>query len=373
MMIPALIALALAALPTVMTFVNLAALREPPPAPVGTRVAILIPARDEEASIAACVASTLASTGVALEVFVLDDHSTDATAAIVARMAEADGRLRLFPAPPLPRGWSGKQHACHVLSQRTDAPHLVFLDADVRLTPSAASRLCSALADADLVSGVPRQRMGSLAEMLIIPMINTLLLGYLPIPLARRDPRPSLGAGCGQLIAVRAGAYALAGGHAGIRTSLHDGLTLPRLFRAAALRTALVAGTGLATCRMYAGWRAVLRGTTKNATEGMAQPVALPIWTALLIGGHVLPWVLLIIALAAGDGLAALCAAACVGPLVARLAQAVICRETLASVPLHPFAIVLLLALQWLALARRWAGKPETWRGRSYPVRGKPC
>ena len=177
----------------------------------------------------------------------------------------------------------------------------------------------------------------------------------------------------GQLIAVRAGAYALAGGHAGIRTSLHDGLTLPRLFRAAGLRTDLVAGAGLAPCRMYAGWRAVLRGTTKNATEGMAQPVALPIWTALLIGGHVLPWVLLVIALAAGDGLAALCAAACVGPLVARLAQAVICREPLASVPLHPFAIVLLLALQWLALARRWAGKPETWRGRSYPVRGEPC
>lgn len=136
MIILAAILLALAALPTVMTMVNLAALRVPAPAPAGTRVAILIPARDEEAGIAACVESALASTGVALEVIVLDDHSSDATAAIVARLAEADPRLKLAAAPPLPAGWSGKQHACHVLAGLTDAQHLVFLDADVRLAPT---------------------------------------------------------------------------------------------------------------------------------------------------------------------------------------------------------------------------------------------
>ncbi len=367
----ALILLVLAALPTIMTFVNLAALRAPAPAATGTRVAILIPARDEEAGIAACVASALASTGVALEVIVLDDHSTDATAAIVTRLAEADPRLRLAAAPPLPPGWSGKQHACHVLGRLTNAPNLIFLDADVRLAPDAAARLAGALAEVDLASGVPRQRMESLAELLIIPMINTLLLGYLPIPLSRRDPRPALAAACGQLIAVRAEAYAQAGSHAGIRTSLHDGLTLPRLFRAAGLRTDLVAGSGLASCRMYAGWRAVVRGTTKNATEGLAQPVALPVWTILLLGGHVLPWALLVVALAraapVAGGLAAL---ACAGPLAARLVQAIRCREPLRSVPLNPFAVLLLLALQWLALARKWAGRPETWRGRSYPARG---
>ncbi len=367
----ALILLVLAALPTAMTFINLAALRVPAPAPAGTRVAILIPARDEEASIAACIESALASTGVELEVIVLDDHSTDATAAIVAQLAKSDQRLRLAAAPPLPPGWSGKQHACHVLGRLADAPHLIFLDADVRLAPDAAARLAGALAEADLVSGVPRQRMGSLAELLVIPMINTLLLGYLPIPLARRDPRPALAAACGQLIAVRTEAYVLAGGHAGIRTSLHDGLTLPRLFRSAGLRTDLVAGSGLASCRMYAGWRTVVRGTTKNATEGLAQPVALPVWTLLLLGGHVLPWVLLAVALAKADATAAVLAAlACAGPIAARLVQAVRCREPLRATALHPFAVVLLLSLQWLALGRKWAGQPENWRGRSYPARG---
>ena len=371
MILAATILLALAAIPTIMTIVNVGALRVPEPAPTGTRVAILIPARDEEAGIAASVEAALASTQVALEVIVLDDHSTDATAAIVTRLAATDPRLRLVAAPPLPSGWSGKQHACHVLGRLTDAPNLIFLDADVRLAPDAATRLAGALSGIDLVSGVPRQRMETLAELLIIPMINMLLLGYLPIPLSRRDSRPALAAACGQLIAVRAEAYRKAGGHSGIRASLHDGLMLPRLFRARSLRTDLVAGAGLASCRMYAGWRAVIRGTTKNATEGLARPVALPIWTVLLLGGHVLPYGLLLLSLASGDGLAAtLAAVACVGPLAARLIQATSCREPLRSIPLNPLAVVLLLALQWVALYRKWVGRPQTWRGRSYPAGG---
>ncbi len=366
------ILLGLAAIPTLMTIINVSVLRRPKAAAHGTpRVAILIPARDEEAGIAACVGSALASSGVALEVVVLDDNSADATAAIVQRMADSDPRLRLAAAPPLPVGWSGKQHACHRLAQLTDAPILVFLDADVRLAPDAAARLAGALSRTDLVSGVPRQEMGSIAEFLIIPMINMLLLGYLPIPLARRDPRPALAAACGQMIAVRADAYRQAGGHAGIRRSLHDGLTLPRLFRSAGLRTDLVAGASLATCRMYAGWRAVLRGTTKNATEGLAQPIALPVWSVLLLGGHVLPWIVLVAAIARGDHATTIVAAlACAGPLVARFVQAVRCREPLVSVPLNPLAIVLLLALQWWSLGRKWAGRPQRWRGRSYPARG---
>ena len=363
--------LSLAALPTIMTFVNLAALQVPRPGPSGTRVAILIPARDEAVGIAACLTSALASTDVALQVIVLDDHSTAETALIVSQMAKADPRLNLAAAPPLPPGWSGKQHACHVLSQMTDAPNLIFLDADVRLAPDAAIRLCGALSDADLVSGVPRQIMGSVAELMIIPMINTLLLGYLPIALSRRDPRPALAAACGQMIAVRSEAYASAGGHADIRMSLHDGLTLPRLFRAAGLRTDLVAGAPLAACRMYEGWGAVVRGTTKNATEGLAKPIALPIWTVLLLGGHTLPWMLLGAALASNEQpIVVLAAAACSGPLVARLAQAIGCREPKRWVLLHPFAVVMLIMLQWIALMKALMGRPTTWRGRIYPGRG---
>ncbi|NUB17582.1 glycosyltransferase, partial [Azospirillum brasilense] len=106
------LALALALLPLGLGLLNLCLYRrpkaEPPP---DAAVSILIPARNEEATIAAAVRAALSSCGVSVEVVVLDDHSTDRTAEIVRALAARDPRLRLETAPPLPPGWSGRQHA----------------------------------------------------------------------------------------------------------------------------------------------------------------------------------------------------------------------------------------------------------------------
>ena len=360
-------ALALSAPPFALTIINLAALKTPAPATFDCPVSVLIPARDEAANIGDCVASVLASRHVALDVIVLDDGSTDRTTAIVRAMMQRDARLRCESAPPLPRGWNGKQHACHVLSTLASAPNLVFIDADVRLEPDGLARLMRSLQETDLVSGVPRQIMGSIVERLFVPMINMLILGYLPVPLMRVRDDVSLGAGCGQMMAVRAEAYERAGGHAAIRTSLHDGLKLPRLFRTVGLRTNLVDGTRLAHCRMYDTSDSLLAGLLKNATEGMAQPVALPIWTVLLIGGHVLPWLLLVTTALSGAWTAcAIAAVACLLPLAARLMQAHRCQEPLGATALHPLGVASLVAVQWLALARQLRRRPKTWRGRTY-------
>lgn len=360
-------ALALAALPLMMTLANLRSLARPRP-PLGTpSIAVLIPARNEAATIGPCVAAALGSHGAEIEVVVLDDGSSDGTAVLARAAAPRDARLRVERAPDLPPGWNGKQHACHVLSGLTDRPLLLFIDADVRLAPEGAARLAGALqrSRADLVSGVPRQVMESLPERLVIPMINALILGYLPIRLMRRDGREALAAGCGQLMMVRRDAYRASGGHAAIRTSLHDGLKLPRLFRRRGFRTDLVDGTRLAACRMYADGPSLVRGFLKNATEGMAKPAALPVWTVLLFGGHVLPWLLLPAALAE-PGFLPFVLLACLAPLAARLLQARRCREPLGAIPLHPFAVLATLALQWTALLRSRLGVETAWRGRTY-------
>src|SRR5205823_4657325 len=93
--------------------------RSPPVAhaPRSPTVSVLIPARNEERGIAACVESVLASRHVELEVVVLDDHSTDRTSEIVRAIAAKDSRLRLETAPPLPEGWCGKQAACFALAK----------------------------------------------------------------------------------------------------------------------------------------------------------------------------------------------------------------------------------------------------------------
>lgn len=367
----ALAALVLALVPALLTAWNLVLYR-PPPAPCGRRpaVSLLIPARDEEAQIKDAVRAALNSRNVELEVIVLDDHSSDRTAAIVREIARTDPRLRLELAPPLPRGWSGKQHACHRLAELATQPLLVFVDADVRLAPDALARI-AAFMDArpvGLASGFPQEQTGTLAEKLLVPLIHVLLLGWLPIIFMRHFVHPSFGAACGQLIAVRRDAYARAGGHAAIRASLHDGLTLPRAFRRAGIMTDLFDASAIASCRMYQGAEAVWRGFSKNATEGMATPMGLPVWTALLFGGQVLPILLLLLGPSLGAPGTAMATAAAAGALAwgTRLAIALRFRQSLLGALLHPLGIVVLLALQWTALINQRRGRPAVWRDRAY-------
>jgi hypothetical protein len=365
------ISLALAAVYAVVTLVNLAIFRAPPPASHALApVSILIPARNEAAHIGAAARGALAQEGVKVEAIVLDDNSTDATAAIVRDLAAEDRRVRLVQGAPLPAGWNGKQHACHQLATAARHPVLLFVDADVRLAPDAAARLQGEMKahDLALVSGFPRQVTGSLGEALVIPQIMVILLGYLPFAFARRQATdPRFAAGCGQLMMVTAEAYARAGGHAGFRRLMHDGLNLPRNVRRSGGRTDIVDATPLAACRMYEAWRDLWAGFTKNATEGMATRRALPVWTVLLGGGHVLPWGLLPVALLAGSGLAAtLSAAAIAAVLLPRAVLALRLRQPATSVLLHPVGVAITLAIQYAAFTRARRGGRAVWRGRSY-------
>ncbi len=355
-------ALLLAALPLCLLLDNLRRYRLPPCAPGTPCVSVLIPARNEAANIGDAARAVLASRNVSLELVVLDDGSTDATADILASIH--DPRLRVANGGVLPAGWSGKQHACAALARLASHDMMVFVDADVRLAPDALSRMAGYMAghDAGLASGFPRQVTRSWSEVLLLPLIHFLLLGYLPLAQAERSPFPGFGAGCGQLFIARRAAYEAAGGHAAIRASLHDGLTLPRAFRRAGLMTGLFDASSFATCRMYANSAQVWEGLTKNATEGMAKPAALPAWTVILAGGAVLPIILLLVAPSWPTALA------CLLNLATRLILARRFQQPIVSALLHPVGVAALLALQWAALLRAASGRPATWRGRAYPA-----
>ncbi|WP_191084146.1 glycosyltransferase [Roseococcus microcysteis] len=354
------IALALALMPVIFGIINLRLMpRLSGKPPAGTKVSILIPARNEEGNIATCLDAALASTGCEVEVVVMDDGSTDRTAEIVAAYAARDARVRLVAAPSLPPGWTGKVHACARLAEAATGTHLLFIDADVRLAPHAAAAMAahSAAKNIALISGVPRQEMKTIGEGLTVPFINFLLICYLPFGGRAIQRKPSLAAACGQLILVERRAYEGTGGHTTIKGVLHDAIALARLFRERGHDTEIVDGAPLATCRMYEGFAHAWGGFIKNAREGMATPIGLPVWTVLLAGAHLWPWALL-------PGWEA----AITILLMFALRAAVTWRtgEPWWTVPLHPLTVLVALAIQWTALVRSALGLKAGWKGRAY-------
>jgi len=372
-----LVCLLLSLIPALVFRVNLWAYRSPPgadPNADAPAVSVLIPARNEEALIGDAVRSVLANPGGAFEVLVLDDHSEDATAAIVRAIAERDPRARLIPAPELPPGWSGKSHACQVLAHESRHALLIFMDADVRLAPNALSRIALFMKEsgADLASGVPHQVTVGFLEKLLIPLIHFIMLGYMLIPAMRQTRMPSLSAGCGQLMIMRRDAYFRAGGHAAARTTWHDGIKLPRCFRAAGLKTDLFDATDQAECRLYQSARTVWHGLSKNAGEALAAPGLIVPMSIILLGGQVVPFALPVLAMVAwpapwDSSQIAMMLVAIAAAWWPRFAAARRFRQPLFGAILHPLGVLLLLAIQWRALLLRLMGRAETWKGRVHP------
>ncbi len=335
---------------------------------VCTGVSVLIPARDEEDGIEASVNAALKSEGIPVEVLVLDDHSTDRTAEIVKQIAEADSRVRYLRGAELPEGWNGKQFGCKQLSEAAEYSMLVFIDADVRLRSDALYRLviCYESLGVGLLSAFPHQETETILEKWIIPLMHYVLLGFCPLHRMRMDSSPALAAGCGQLFMTKLDAYRQAGTHAAISSSRHDGVKLPRAYREAGLMTDVYDGQELATCRMYHSAREVIRGVLKNATEGLAGAKLIFPFTILLIGGSVLPVVLLPLSLVLGDPVAAVVAGlAVVAGHFPRLLATLRLSQSWLGVFCHAPAVLLFVILQWIAFLSHLAGRQVAWRGRT--------
>lgn len=334
-----------------------------------TSISICIPARNEEKCIGPALTSLLASDHDTYEVLVLDDHSEDNTAAIVSNWMSQTDKVSLISSPPLPPGWNGKQHACWQLAQAAKHDFLLFLDADVRVTPDALTRILAeqSIRDVSLLSGFPRQETGTFSEKLLIPMMHYVLLCYLPMDRMRATTDPGFAAGCGQLFLAKKTDYFACGGHSAIQGSRHDGIQLPRAFRRAGFSTDLFDATDLATCRMYETFMQVQRGLLKNATEGIANPRLIVPFTVLLLGGTILPLILLAVGWSQGWSLASIGFLLMLSGLawLPRLIAANRFQQPLLGAVSHPVAIAWFVTLQWIALVRQFLGLKTRWRGRN--------
>lgn len=339
------------------------------------RVSVLIPARDEEATIEACVRAVAASEHPVHEIIVCDDQSSDATPTILARLQQEHAFLRVIRGKTLPDGWVGKPHACHQLAEAATGDVLLFVDADTLLEPSAISRVLSFMTaparrrPASLVTAVPRQRMGTFFERLVMPLLVMTYTSWLPLFLvsASRDPR--FVAANGQLLAVRRDAYDRLGGFAAVAHEIVDDVAFCRHAKASGEKIVFADGAAMAQCRMYDSAKGVWEGFSKNIYEGIGgTPWALALVIALHLGVFVAPYVGLGLAMAGMTELLMPALAGVGANLALRGVLALRFRQPLEGIVLHPLSILVLCAIA--INSYRWSSRGQlTWAGRTYGER----
>lgn len=323
------------------------------PADLSTSVSLLVPVRDEAANIVRTMPTWLRQS--VDEILLLDDGSTDGTGELAHGLASGDPRVRILDGAELPAGWLGKPWACHQLAAAASGGILVFCDADVELHPGAIEAIVRAGRGqhADVFSVFPRQLTVGVGERLLVPLIDDVLLAFLPFGLLAL-PIPAAASANGQLLAFQREAYDAIGGHEAARDAVVEDVRLAFTARSAGLRLGLALGNELVQTRMYDGYRATVRGFGKSVRAAHGGSRLLMALTALAhLVTYTLPWLL-----ARRDRGWALAAAA--GP-----AQRVIVNATTgrgapweaALVPVTPLA-----ALPVYAVAMR---RSATWKGRS--------
>jgi GT2 family glycosyltransferase len=227
-------------------------------------VSAIVPARNEEANIAAAVRSLAAQPEIA-EILVVDDESTDGTARVLAQLAESEPKLRVLQAGPLPEGWVGKNHAVWVGAEQALGSWLLFTDADAVHLPGSTAR---ALADAKetgaaMVSYSPQQEMHTWWERTLIPFIYCRLAelySYAEV----NEPQSPAAAANGQYLLVRADAYRAIGGHAAVRGEVLEDVALAKRAKSAGVGLCFAPGAQIARVRMYTSFGAMWEGWTKN-------------------------------------------------------------------------------------------------------------
>lgn len=333
------------------------------------RASILVPARNEEGSVAECLEALLAQDYPDFEVILLDDGSTDRTCEIAASLAVSDGRLRVVKGGPLPEGWNGKNWACWQLAELSEGELIFFTDADTLHSPGALSAGVGELlgGDIDFLSAFPREVLRSPSEVFSIPILAFSLMCFMPLGLAFRLRSPSLSSAIGQYMLFRRSSYMAMGGHSSIRDSVLDDFDLAGRTKACGYRWRLVDGSEYSRCRMYHDYREVLGGLGKNLFAVFGCHVALFIfvwcWMAL---AFLSPPILLILG-AAGVSFSTgvLVSAAINIALSLALWSVVVARFRLPwyLVPFYPVSIANWVLLSFASLFMNLSGR-SSWKGR---------
>ncbi|MFO7852535.1 MAG: glycosyltransferase [Bacteroidota bacterium] len=257
-------------------------------------LSVLVPARNEEKNIGKLLNDLYVQAYGNLEIIVLDDNSTDSTASIVREKMKMDKRLSIISNDHVPEGWSGKNHACHLLAQNAGGSYFLFLDADISIKGNIISEMVHymKLKKLVLVSIFPKQLMKTFGERITVPNMNWILLSLLPLVMVQLSKRPSLAAANGQFMLFEAETYRKLEPHQMVKSSLVEDIEMMRKIKKLRpdanrkrsmknrYRTAVLTGNSRIECRMYNDFQEAVHGFSKNVLHFFGNSL---IWTFIFL------------------------------------------------------------------------------------------
>jgi chlorobactene glucosyltransferase len=330
-----------------------------------SRVSVLVPARNEAFNLEHLLASLKAQDDQNFEVIVLDDHSSDGSLEVIRRFSSEDSRITAFSGRALPRNWLGKNYACFQLSQAASGEILIFTDADtvwaadgVRLIRQAFERTA-----ADALSAWPAQDCRDPLSSLIQPLQQWSLLTFLPMWFVPMRAFPLAVAANGQLLCFRKNVYDRIGGHARVRASVIEDMSLARLVKRNGGKFVLLNAAGVVRTRMYSSIQETWAGYAKNAFPAFgANLVALFLVLALNLGLYVLPWLLLVFKPSLEMLLLVLLS------LFPRFVSDLIACYDLRFSVFHPVSVLAWTCISFQSILWYMTGRVR-WKGREYDLR----
>ena len=339
---------------------------------------VIVPARNEEDCLGACLESLVRQSEEVLELgkdwelVVVDDHSTDRTAEIARGFAG----VTVLGAGKLEAGWTGKANAIWTAARKARGRWLLFTDADTIHEPGNLRRAMHEAArhKVGMLSYSPRQIVSGLAQRSLMPLVFCeLALAYPPAKVS--DPNQRIAAANGQFLLVEREAYRRLGGHASVSEKVLEDVELAFLAKRRKVGLRFRYADDAVAARMYRSTAAMIEGWTKNLALLFANSLALAVWRALdillLVGlpvltvelwsarfaAHSLQW------LGAGWVLALLW----VRTLVRFYARVAKSNFPFVDCALSPLGLPLFVVLLYRSWFQHRILKRVSWKGREYP------
>lgn len=234
------------------------------------KISVLIPARNEENNISRCIDSVLNQTYKADEIIVVDDSSTDNSFNIIEEYSKNYSQVKIYRNEILPKNWLGKNWACYNLYLKSKNDYLLFLDADVRIENKTLEFIVYLINNykPDLISIFPTQKAITFGEKLIVPLMNWLLLSFLPLKKVFDSKSVSFSAANGQFMFFKKDAYLKIGTHKSVANKIVEDMELVRSIKKNNLKALTLLGNNLVNCRMYGSFKESVNGFTKNFYGG---------------------------------------------------------------------------------------------------------